>query len=325
MSLRKFCSPTLPDAHPMHCPDSPQCDHHWFYDFRVNRRRYRNTAETANKQQAKQFEAKERTRVLEGRQQIRLLPDITFAQFSTTYLRDYAELHKKSVERDREILKVLNHAFGSLILHEITAHRIEQYKRDRLAGKWRGHRYKSAAKSIKPGTVNREMDTLRSLFSQALEWGQIREDPMRKVKRLKLDNRRTRILSEAEQTALLAACPKKLGKIVRLALITGARIGEILALTWDDVLTTELLLLETKNGRSRRLPRSPAIDAVLKSCVRGRSPWVFTNPRTHAAYTVNGGPRFQAGRAAGRHHHGGREPAHPAAYGSEPDDCRRYR
>ena len=86
-------------------------------------------------------------------------------------------------------------------------------------------------------------------------------------------------LSEAEQTALLAACPKKLGKIVRLALITGARIGEILALTWDDVLTTELLLLETKNGRSRRLPRSPAIDAVLKSCVRGRSPWLFTNPR----------------------------------------------
>ena len=54
------------------------------------------------------------------------------------------------------------------------------------------------------------------------------------------------------------------------------------------MLTTELLLLETKNGRSRRLPRSPAIDAVLKSCVRGRSPWLFTNPRTHAAYTVNG-------------------------------------
>ena len=38
------------------------------------------------------------------------------------------------------------------------------------------------------------MDTLRSLFSQALEWGQICEHPMRMVKRLKLDNRRTRIL-----------------------------------------------------------------------------------------------------------------------------------
>ena len=102
-----------------------------------------------------------------------------------------------------------------------------------------------------------------------------------------IDNRRTRILTEAEQLALLAACPKNLSRIVRLALISGARIGEILALTWDDVLTTELMFLETKNGRSRRLPRSPAIDAVLKACPRG-SRWVFTNPQTHKPYTVNG-------------------------------------
>jgi len=38
---------------------------------------------------------------------------------------DHAELHKRSVER--EILKVLNRAFGSLVLHEITAHQIEQH------------------------------------------------------------------------------------------------------------------------------------------------------------------------------------------------------
>jgi integrase len=108
------------------------------------------------------------------------------------------------------------------------------------------------------------------------------------VRRLKVDNRRTRILTEAEQQALLAACPKKLGRIVRLALITGARIGEVLALKWEDVSEAELLLLETKNGKSRRLPRSPGIDAVLKACVRGSSAWLFTNPRTHEPYTVNG-------------------------------------
>jgi integrase len=272
----------------MHCPESPNCEHHWFYDFRVNRRRYRNTTETANKQKAKSYEARERSRVLDGRQQIRQQPDITFAQFSTVYLRDHAELHKRSVERDREILKVLNRAFGSLILHEITAHRIEQFKRERLAGKWRSHGQTSAAKPIKPGTVNRELDTLRGIFSKAVEWQQIREHPMRSVKRLKVDNRRTRILTEAEQAALLAACPKKLGRIVRLALITGARVGELLALTWADVTEAELLLLETKNGRSRRLPRNPAIDAVLKVCTQSRSPWLFTNPKTHQPYTVNG-------------------------------------
>src|SRR4029453_17806362 len=132
----------------------PNCEHHWFYDFRVNRKRYRNTTETANKQDAKKIEAKERSRVLDGRHQIRSQPDISFKTFADDYIRDYAEQHKRSVDRDREILKVLNRAFGSLILHEITVHRIEQFKRERLTGKWRGHLH-VREKPIKPGTVNR--------------------------------------------------------------------------------------------------------------------------------------------------------------------------
>src|SRR5204862_5825888 len=104
MSLRKFCRSTLPaaptdgTANPLHCPSSPNCDHHWFYDFRVNRRRYRATTETANKQDAKKIEAKERSRILDGRHGIRHQPDISFRTFATTYLDDYAEQHKRSVD-----------------------------------------------------------------------------------------------------------------------------------------------------------------------------------------------------------------------------------
>jgi len=294
VSLRKFCSPAapavLPDGrpNPLHCSSSPNCGHHWFYDFRVNRRRYRNTTETENKQQAKKFEAAERTRVLEGRHQIRQQPDITFKAFAATYLKDYAEPHKRSVERDRYIVDVLNRSFGSLILHEITAHRIEQFKRERLAGKWQGHKHTSTPKTIQPATVNRELDTLSHIFTKAVEWGKLREHPMLgKVKALKIANRRTRILTEAEQLALLAACPKTLARMVRLALITGARIGELLALTWADVSDNELVFLETKNGTTRRLPMSPAMAAVFKQCPKG-STWVFTNARTRKAYTANG-------------------------------------
>jgi hypothetical protein len=49
---------------------------------------------------------------------------------------------------------------GATLFHEITAHRVEQFKRDRLAGKWRAGQV-SAAKPVQPGTVNRELDTLR--------------------------------------------------------------------------------------------------------------------------------------------------------------------
>jgi integrase len=260
MSLRKFCGPTLPatlndgTANPLHCSSSPNCDHHWFYDFRVNRKRYRNTTETANKQDAKKIEAKERSRILDGRHGIRQQPDITFRAFAATYVDDYAEQHKRSVDRDREILKVLNRAFGSLILHEITAHRIEQFKRERLAGKWRGHGYTGAAKPIQPATVNRELDTLSSVFFKAVEWGKLLEHPMRGIKRLKVDNRRTRILTPDEQARLIAASPKKLGRLVTLALMTGARVGELLELRWAHVQDGYLTFLRRRTAPAGAYP-----------------------------------------------------------------------
>ncbi len=290
MSLRKRCSRSAPESGPHFCGISPKCDHPWHYDFRVNGRRHRSSTDTADKHQARDIEARERARILDGRHGIRRQPDITFREFAATYLRDYAHPNKRSVGRDVEIVKVLNRAFGLVLLHEVTAHRIEQFKRERLAGKWRSHGYTGPAKSIQPGTVNRELDTLRGIFSKAVEWRKLHEHPMGAVRRFKVDNRRTRILTEAEQLALLAACPAKLGRMVRLALITGARIGELLALTWADIGDDELTFVETKNGRSRRLPLSAAVRAVLVSCPRrpGHDGVVFLNARTGKPYTVNG-------------------------------------
>ena len=104
-----------------------------------------------------------------------------------------------------------------------------------------------------------------------------------------MDNRRTRILSDDEQAALLAACPPKLARIVRLALITGARIGELVALTWANVTEPEIEFLETKNGKARRLPMSPAIRAALALPDGNRQKGhVFMNTKTRKPYTVNG-------------------------------------
>ena len=290
MSLRKRCSrtapPTLADGteNPFHCPTSPRCEHHWHYDFQVNRARYRNTTETADKHQARDIEARERARILEGRHGIRRQPDITFRQFAETYMRDHAEVHKRSAERDRYTLKILNVHFGALILHEITTHRIEQFKRERLTGRWRAHGQKGPSKPIKPATVNREVDTLKSILSKAVEWGKLAVSPARGIRRLKVDNARTRILTDDEQGRLLAAARPKLRAIILLALITGARIGELLTLRWEDVEDDALTFMETKNGRARRLPLSPAIAALLKALPRQHA-YVFTNAQTGEAYT----------------------------------------
>lgn len=63
-------------------------------------------------------------------------------------------MNKRSAERDRALIAKLNQAFGSLILHEITAHRIEQWKRERLNQTWKANGQKGPAKKIQPGTVN---------------------------------------------------------------------------------------------------------------------------------------------------------------------------
>jgi integrase len=293
VSVFKRCSriPSRKDGtpNPLFCPTSPACDHHWWYRFRLNGRNYRATTQTALKRQALDVEARERSRLLEGRHGIRRQPDITFKGFAATYLKDHAELHKRSVERDREIIAVLNRSFGSALLHELTAHRIEQFKRERLAGKWRAHGATGTAKPIQPGTVNRELDTLRSILSKAVEWGKLLEHPMQRVKRLRVENRRTRILTEAEQRALLDACPRKFRALVTLALITGARVGELLALRWEDISDDALVFLETKNGKARRIPLSVPVRAVLDALPKIH-PWVFTNTRGKkpAAFTVNG-------------------------------------
>ena len=149
MSVYKRCSRDrlLDDGtpNPWLCETSPRCEHHWHYYFRVNGRRYRASTETADKRQGQNIEARERARILDARHGIRRQPDITFKAFADICLRDHADLHKKSAKRDREILTTLNRFFGSAILHEITSHRIEQFKRDRLNGTWRAFKQKRAA------------------------------------------------------------------------------------------------------------------------------------------------------------------------------------
>jgi integrase len=75
--------------------------------------------------------------------------------------------------------------------------------------------------------------------------------------------------------------------LIAMALITGARAGELLGLRWEHVAEDALTFLETKNGKARRIPLSPAAKAVLAALPRQHA-YVWTNARTLDRYTVNG-------------------------------------
>ena len=146
--------------------------------------------------------------------------------------------------------------------------------------------------------VNRELDTLKSILSKAVEWGKLVHSPAKLVRRLRVENRRTRILTLDEQRRLLKACGPTLQAIVTLALITTARLGELLSLRWDQCRGDYMSFLRTKHGRARRIPISPTMKAVLSAQPKA-TPWVFTSPRTGKPYTGVAGSFGRAVERAG--------------------------
>ncbi|PIV87803.1 MAG: hypothetical protein COW48_09550, partial [Hydrogenophilales bacterium CG17_big_fil_post_rev_8_21_14_2_50_63_12] len=76
----------------------------------------------------------------------------------------------------------------------------------------------------------------------------------------------TTLLAELEQGRNQYAAP-----VVRFAIETAMRQGEILGLRWEDVdLKTRVAVLhDTKNGERRVVPLSSAALSVLKSLPRG--------------------------------------------------------
>jgi hypothetical protein len=67
--------------------------------------------------------------------------------------------------------------------------------------------------------------------------------------------------------------------------ISGARIGELLPLRWEDCQGGYVTFWQTKNGKVRRIPITKTIAALLAGRPRIH-PWVFTNARTQKPYTT---------------------------------------
>jgi integrase len=125
---------------------------------------------------------------------------------------------------------------------------------------------------------------LHHLFAKALGWKlRLRElgNPLENVQEPKAP-RRERLLTDGEITALLHALDAaqeapQIVAVIRAVVLTGARIGELLGLRWEDIRPDEpaLYLRDTKTGFSRR-PISAEALGLLQSVERvPGSPYVF--------------------------------------------------
>jgi integrase len=156
--------------------------------------------------------------------------------------------------------KALKNKFDAYSLAAITPDLVAEYRDERLA----------AGKSA--DTVRLELALLSHLFTIAIkEWrlGLI-YNPVSNIRKPPPGKGRDRRLGADEEKTLLRACDRHsnpmLGWIVRVALHTGMRAGEIKGLTRRQVNLENrtVHLTETKNGASRTVPLTREAVAVLR-------------------------------------------------------------
>jgi len=133
----------------------------------------------------------------------------------------------------------------------------------------------------KDGTVNREMSSLSHLFTKAVEWEMVEQNPFEKGKSLLLkeDNERLRYLEEDELQALLAECPQHLRGIVTCAVNTGMDRGEILKLKWEQIQKGFIHLEVYKTRPAGKIPINNDLEQLFKEIRLEQGPgakYVFT-------------------------------------------------
>lgn len=127
------------------------------------------------------------------------------------------------------------------------------------------------ARDVAPGTIAKEVSTLKHALRLAVEWELIQTNPAAGAKLPKMPEGRTRYLSPTELRAALEACPGWMRAPIALAAFTGMRRGELLKLCWRDVDFNgrRVYLHETKNGALRVLPLNDLALGVLRSLPEG--------------------------------------------------------
>lgn len=197
----------------------------WWVDFSFQGRRYRLASPENSRAGAKSFEAVLRQRITKG---LDLIPKekkkcLTLKEFSDKWIKSYAEVNNKPSEiknKKTYLRSCLLPAFGNKKLDEISGLDIEEFKARQL-------------KKIKPKTINNQLGTLAKCLKTAVEWGELEKVPI--IRPLRCDPEEFDYLTEEEANRLLAAASGPYYTAILLALHTGMRFGELMALDWTKV------------------------------------------------------------------------------------------
>jgi len=123
------------------------------------------------------------------------------------------------------------------------------------------------SKKFKPATVNKELAYINRVMTYAQsELDVVFSGGIPKVAKLTLSNGRDRRVSEAELQQILKHSEPTMKTIIKLAIATGMRRGEIVKIQRKDISyqSRTVHLFDTKNGEDRVVPLSTVAIRALK-------------------------------------------------------------
>jgi len=123
----------------------------------------------------------------------------------------------------------------------------------------------SLLKRVSPGTTRKQIKILRAAFNDAVREERARENPAAHVK-LKQNKSQTRLpFTDMQMVSLLGAANQEWQGMILAAYTTGARLGDIASLDWDnvDLQAMEIHFSAIKTGQGMVLPLSDQLHECL--------------------------------------------------------------
>jgi integrase len=157
----------------------------------------------------------------------------------------------------RTLQELIAAFFGAMDLNTITFQDVNKWQAKRL-------------ETLAPATVQRQLNTLKTLLNDARRAGKLTHNPCGDAKKLKGIEPRQRYLEIGEAGQLIAAAAEIaewMPDFLAWLLHSGMRRGEALALTWDDVRKvdglTAVSIRNTKSGKPRYISCSLEMADIL--------------------------------------------------------------
>jgi integrase len=200
------------------------------------------------------------------------LKQYKFFQIADEYI-EYSKLIKpKLCVHEAKVMRLAKEFFKNVPLNDITPKHIEDFKLWRSGIMLTKRGEKQSGKRLKPGTVNRNLATLRVFFNWALRRCYY-TSPNPVFQAMESENNFREVELRQNELSLLLDEAYKLSpmfyKLILIALLTGMRRGEIFSLEWSDIqLDMNRIILshtKTKSQKQGIVPISPMLKEIILS------------------------------------------------------------